>query len=187
MNEKKSKKQRTTLQERNRLRRIKYSMKTMSYSLPLVPVFTMVGINWNEWFITAQDGLRVASGFLFLVISTLFTYLSIAKKKKILEKASAFWNVSIIIICWGITLLFLSNILNDLGMMLLYIGFGIIASACLDEVETRSVESKYQFYQKLVTDNGLDAKENKKKAKLDKAKKQAEREAKIEREKVDYL
>lgn len=187
MDEKTPKKQRTTLQQRNRFRRLKYSMKMMSYSLPLVPVFTMIGINWNEWFITAQDGLRVASGFLFLVVSTLFTYLSIAKKKKLLEKASAFWNVSIIIICWGITLLFLSNILSDLGMMLLYIGFGIIASACLDETETRLVEDKYQFYQKLVTDNGLDTKENKKKAKLLKAQEQAKKEAEQEKERVDYL
>lgn len=177
----KEKKKMSTLHKRNWLKVGKFSLKGGAYAAPLVPVGIEVGINWNEWFVQSKSGIHVASGFIMLIISTLLTYFSIAKKKNLLKEVSAFWNVAIIVICWAISLLFLSSILSDLGFMLLYIGFGLIASATMDEVEERVIEPKYEFYRGLVTEYKLDKrevrKEQKKQEKIDQAKVEAELEA----------
>ncbi len=186
MNELKKKKPTTTLSKRNGFKTLKYTVKTLEYVAPFIPVATIVGINFEEWFIENQDGFKVAGGFIMLIISTLLTYLAIAKKKNLLKDFSAFWSVAIILLCWGLSILLLTSIFAELGNMLLYIGFGVIASACLDETEIHYIEKKYAFYQDLVIKNGLDKKVERKRIKEELAKKQAEEEAKRER-KVDYL
>lgn len=178
----KEKKPMTTLHKRNALRLGARSLKTLSYGAPVIPVSIMVGINWDEWFVKSGQGWSVSMGFIMLILSTLLTYLSIAKKKKLIEKFSAFWNVALIVICWAISFLFLSSILRELGMMLLYIGFSLVGAAISDEVETRVIEPKLSFYQGLVSEYGLDKKEERRKAKLEAKRKQAEEEAKIEKE-----
>ncbi len=176
----KEKKKMSTLHKRNWLKVGKVGLKGGAYAAPFVPMVVMTGINWDEWFIQSKSGIHVATGFIMLIVSTLLTYLSIAKKKNLLEKVSAFWNVAIIVICWAVSLLFLSSILSDLGFMLLYIGFGVIASACMDEVEARIIEPKYQEYKQLVSDYGLDKREVRKKEKEIQRRKQAEQEAELE-------
>ena len=176
----KERKKMSTLHKRNAFKFGGYGLKGGSYAAPLVPVVTMVGINWNEWFIQSKQGWQVGTGFIMLIISTLLTYLAIAKKKNLLTKVSAFWSVAIIIICWATSFLFLSSILHELGFMLLYIGFGLIASACMDEVDQRVMKPKYEFYKGLVTEYGLDKREVRKQAKLEAKRLQAQQEAEIE-------
>ena len=176
----KEKKKLSTLHKRNWLKVGRYGLKGGAYAAPLVPVVTMVGINWQEWFIESKNGIHVATGFIMLIVSTLLTYLSIAKKKNLLKEVSAFWNVAIIIICWAVSLLFLSSILSDLGFMLLYIGFGLVGSAIMDETEARVIEPKYEFYKGLVTEYGLDKREVRKQEKLNAKRVQAQKEAELE-------
>lgn len=179
----KEKKKMSTLRKRNWLKVGRYGIKGGTYAAPIIPVIAMIGINWDEWFIKSRSGVFVGFGFLMLIVSTLLTYLSIAKKKMLFEKISAFWNVTIIVICWAVSLLFLSSIASQLGFILLYIGFGTLASAILDETEERVIEPKYEFYKGLVTEYGLDKKEVRKQAKLEEKRKQAQMEAEIESQK----
>ena len=176
----KEKKKMSTLHKRNWLKVGSVGLKGATYGAPIVAVGIMTGINWNEWFVQSRSGVFVGFGFLFTIISTLLTYLSIAKQKKIIEKLSGFWNTAIIVICWAIALLFLSSIASQLGYILLYIGFSLIASAVMDETETRLVEPKYQEYKQLVSDYGLDKREVRKKEKELQRRKQAEQEAELE-------
>lgn len=173
-----------TLAKRNGLRAAKRSLNIGSYVAPVVPVAIETGINWDEWF-NNSNGFHVGSGFIMLILSTLLTYLMVAKKKKLLEKFSAFWSVFIILVCWATSLLLLSSILHQIGFMLLYISFAVIASAVMDEVNTRVVERNLVFYEELVKENGLDPKQTKKEAKIAEKRRLAEEEAK--REKVDLL
>jgi len=69
--------------------------------------------------------------------------------------------------------------------MLLYIAFAVIASAVMDETETRVVEKELEFYNRLVDENGLDRRAEKKKAKVEAKRALAKEEA--EKEKVDLL
>ena len=173
-----------TLAKRNWLKAGKYVLKVGSVGAPLVPVAVETGIHWDEWF-NNSGGIHVGMGFIMLALSTLLTYMSIAKKKKLLEKFSAFWSVAIILVCWASALLFLSSILHQLGFMLLYIAFAVIASAVMDETETRVVEKELEFYNRLVDENGLDRRAEKKKAKVEAKRALAKEEA--EKEKVDLL
>lgn len=173
-----------TLSKRNGLRVAKYSLKAGTYAAPLVPVAVETGIHWDEWF-NNSNGFHVGGGFIMLILSTLLTYLMVAKKKKLLEKFSAFWSVAIILICWATSLLLLSSILHQIGFMLLYIAFAIVGSAIMDETETRVIEENLSFYEGLVKDNNLDPRQEKKQAKIAEKRRLAEEEAK--REKVDLL
>ncbi len=175
--EKEKKPKSKTLAKRNGLRAAKYSLKAGAFAAPVVPIVVETAINWDEWF-NNSNGIHVGTGFIMMVISTLLTYLAVAKKKKLLEKFSAFWSVAIILVCWAVALLFLSSILQELGFLLLYISFGVVASAIMDETEDRVVEANLTFYEGLVAENGLDRKQEKKEQK----RKLAEREAKRERE-----
>ena len=176
----KERKKMSTLHKRNWLRLGSFGCKGATYASPAVAVSILVGINWNEWFVQSRSGVFVGFGFLFTIISTLLTYFSIAKQKKLIEKLSAFWNVAIIVICWAIALLFLSSIASQLGYILLYIGFSLIASAIVDETETRLIEPKYEFYKGLVTEYGLDKREVRKQEKLNAKRVQAQKEAELE-------
>lgn len=171
-----------TLQKRNSLRVAKYSLKIGSFAMPLIPFSIIVGVNANDWFATT-DGFSIGMGLAMLLVSTLITYLVAAKKTKIFEGFSGFWSACIIIVCWGVCLLFLGTIINELGSMLLYVGLSLLASAIMDETESRVVEEKLEFYNELVSANNLDKKEVAKK----KEKEQAEKLAKEEGKKVDLL
>ncbi len=176
----KERKKMSTLHKRNALRFGKYALKTTSYAAPVVPVGIEVGMNFDEWFIKNNQGIHVAFGFIMLIFSTVLTYLSIAKHKKLFEKYSAFWQVALILICWAVAFLFLSSILNQLGMMLLYIGLSLIASATADEVDNHVIEEKLTFYQGLVSEYGLDKREVRRKEKKEEKIKQAKLEAELE-------
>lgn len=177
-----------TLRKRNSLRAAKYSLKAGAYVAPLVPVAVETGIHWQDWFSTSA-GFHVGSGFVMLMLSALLTYLAIAKKKRLLEKFSAFWGVAIIIASWAVSLLLLSSILHQIGMMLVYIALSVMASATMDEVETRAVEKELAFYEKLVSENGLDPRQVAKEAKREEKRRLAEEEAKAaaESEKVRFI
>ena len=170
-----------TLAKRNALRFAKHSLKAGTYIAPVVPVAIETGINWDEWF-NNSNGFHVGSGFIMLILSTLLTYLMVAKRKKLLEKLSAFWSVAIILVCWATSLLLLSSILHQIGFMLLYISFAIVGSAIMDEVETHVVEENLAFYTGLVSENELDRKEERKKEKAEAKRRLAEREAERELE-----
>lgn len=178
-NEKKPKSK--TLSKRDGLRVAKYSLRFGMFASPFVPVAVETGINWNEWF-NNSNGLHVGFGFISLVVSTLLTYLMIAKKKKLFENFSAFWSVAIIVICWATAFLLLSSILHQIGFTLLYIGLAVIPSAVMDEVDTRVVEKDLALYSQLVSENGLDEKESRRQRKIEAKKRLAEQEAERERE-----
>ncbi len=181
----KQRKPMTTVAKRNWLSFADKATRVGYYGAPLVPVAVMVGINWDEWFVKSHNGWTVGGGFIMLVLSTLLTYFAIAKKKKLFEQFSAFWSVAIILVSWAVALLLLSRLLSDLGFMLLYIAFGVVGSAILDETDTRVLKPKAEFYANLCRDTGLDAKEEKRKAKEAAAKVQAEAEAEARRRAVE--
>lgn len=170
-----------TLAKRNGLRVAKYSLKAGQYIAPVTPIAVETGINWQEWFVNS-NGFKVGMGFVMIAVSTLLTYFSIAKKKKLFEGRSAFWSVAVLVISWGLAAILLANILNQLGYMMLYIGFSCAASAVMDETETLAVEKKLAEYSDLVSTYGLDSSEVKKKEKAEKRRQLAEEEAQRERE-----
>lgn len=175
-----------TLAKRNALKVAKTSLHAAKYAAPLVPVGIEVGINWDEWF-NNSNGFFVGSGFIMLMLSTFLTYLAVGKKKKLFEKFSAFWNVAIILFCWGTSFMLLSSILHQIGFIFVFLGFSIVASAIADETETHLVDGSLAYYQELVDTNGLDMRAERRKAKREAKRKLAEEEAKAYRERVDLL
>lgn len=176
----KERKKMSTLHKRNWLNVGHKSLFLAKYSAPVVPAVVTTAINWEDWFVKSNSGFHVSMGFIFTIISVLLTYFSIAKKKKLIEKVSAFWSVAIIVICWAIAFIFLSLVFHDIGMILLYIGFSLLGSATFDEFDTHLVIPAWEENKSLVSEYGLDKREVRRKEKKEERIKQAKLEAELE-------
>lgn len=161
----------------------KWSLYAGTYVLPVVPAAIMVGVNWDEWFAqTGNNGWSLGLGFGSLLLALLITIIGIAKKDKLLsEKVSPLYYFAGVLVLWAVALMFLANVLQNFGQMLLYTSFGLIAGATSDQVNKVYVVKESAFYKELVDTNGLNARWEHKKAKRQDKKELAAQEAERER------
>jgi len=176
----KEKKPLSTIHKRNLFGIGHYTLKYGAWAAPAVPAGIIIGVNFEDWFINSGNGVQLGFGFTSLALSIVLTYFAIAKKKKILEKVSAFWLVAILIVCWALSLLFLASIAQDLGTSLMWIALGVFVGAAMDETDTRIIKPKSDDYKGLVDEFHLDKRSERKRLREEARRKQAEEEAKQE-------
>jgi len=181
--EQEEKKDLTTLTMRNRYRGYKVGAYIGKYLAPVIPAAITTGINWDKWF--QQSGTSLPMGFVTLLIAIIVSILAISKKDKLVEtKVTPLIYVTLIMAIWGVAFMFLANICDQMGKLLLYTCIGLLASAASDQVDQVVIEPRLEEYNKLVDEFGLDKKavakqqrrEQAKKDKLEKAKREAEAE-----------
>lgn len=154
----------------------RYSLKTSTYLLPLVPEGIILGINWNEWF-SSQQGWSIGLGFGSLLVTIFVTILGIAKRDEFFNKnVSALFYLSGLMAMWAVVLMFLASIANQFGIMLLYTSMGICAGAVCDQVNRMVVIPESEWYKKMIIEVGLNPKEEKRKAIREKARQEAIKE-----------
>lgn len=152
----------------------KNSLYIGKYAAPVVPAAIVTTINWDEWFAKSNSSLPL--GFATLLISIFLTVFSITKKDKIVEKnVSPLFAIALILATWAVTFMFLGNLMNEMGTMLLYTCAGVIAGAASDEVYMKVATQRVKEYKNLVEKNNLSTA----------SKKKAERKAKAEAEKKE--
>lgn len=143
------------------------------YLLPITPATVITAINWNDWFVDA--GASLPMGFASLLISVLVTIISIAKKDDLVEKnVSSLFFIAGIMAVWAISFMFLANILQQMGQMLLFTVAGIVGGGITDQLDMKLAKPRIAEYKKLIEENGLDKRSQKKIVREQKAKEEAE-------------
>ncbi len=148
-----------TVKKMRSLRTASYALKAGSYVTCLVPSSVMLACNWNEWFGEANDHVSIGIGFGMLIISTLSTIFAVMKKdEEFFKKYSSLFPIAIVLLLWGATFAFLSQLSQQFSEMLIYTAIGVGCGAVEDEVNALAVKPKLAYYKKLVEEYGLSKK-----------------------------
>lgn len=144
---------------------VDWSMRLSKYVVAETPATVMVAVKHSEWFTDVTQTACVSTGFAMFVSTVLATVLCIAKKEETFKKVSPFVTAAIYLIVAGMICLFMAKILLDLGWLLVFTGGGMVAAVTEDTVEKRAVKKKVEYWSGVLSDAGLNEKENRKKAK----------------------
>ena len=153
-------------------------MKGSKYVVAETPAAVMVAVNHKDWFPTVTQTVSVSTGFSMFCITILLSVFLIGKKSETYKKISPFLTAAIYLIIFGVICLFLSSILTDLGWLLLYTGIGMVVAVCEDTLERNAVSKKVEYWNGVLSEAGLNDKENNEKAKKAADVKKAKDEAK---------
>lgn len=155
---KKQKKQRTTVQKLSYWNGWHKGLTGMKIGTPAIPFAVSLGINWNEWVGgNASKGWSIGIGFGMLVVGTFAAMYGVWKKDELAEqKVSPVFYIATIFLIIGFSFMLLASIMNEMGVMLLYVSTGVFASATEDQVDKTLVRPRMAFYKELVKTNGLD-------------------------------
>ena len=174
----KKEKKTSTIKKYKSLKGTKACLYLSTYTMPLIPASIMAGVNWDTWLEQCSNKGSLGLGFGSLLVSILITLLGVVKRDKIAQSViSPFFTYAGIMALWGVSLVFLSDIAYNFGVMLLFSCLGLIGSATADQVNKNYVSKEIAFYEELIKENGLGKVENKKREKRE----QAKRDAEIER------
>ena len=131
--------ERTTLQEYKKYKKLDTTLRVSKYVLPTIPVIVVGGVNWQEWF--CKQGTSLPFGLatmLIAILSSLFAYSKSKNEKE--QKVSPFFYIGAILAMFGISFLLLSNILREMGLMFMFAVLGIIGGGVMDQVDTDFVK-----------------------------------------------
>ena len=155
----KSKKKRELTKTEKDLRKYKaihYSLKAAPFATVMVPFGVELGVNWNKWFPQGQNNTYVAIGLSMSVLSTILSVLAIAKKDSdFMKKVGPFVTLAIGFMMWGAVCVFLSSVLMELGLLLIYAGCSIIGASIEDVVDKAVVKPRYLKLKAVADENGL--------------------------------
>lgn len=180
---KKNRKEKTTLQKLNAYKGARVGLYAGVFACPTVPAIVTTAINWNEWFGTAKQSLPL--GFVTMLLTLVASVFAIIKSDTVLKKGTvSLFLIGLLFAMIGLSSMFLASLLQDVGILWLEAGAGIIGSATCYLIEKKAVEPQITFYQELVNTNGLDKKSLEKIKAKEKAKREAEERAKKEAESV---
>lgn len=141
------------------------------YLAPCVPATVITAVNWDEWFV--KSGASLPFGFATLLISVIVTILAITKGDDLVSKnVSKIYYIAGVMAVWSISFMFLANILQQMGQMLLWTIAGIVTAGTCDQVNMSLVNSRINEYKTLIEENCLNSS----------ARKRAERKARAEAE-----
>jgi len=147
------------------------------YVVAELPATIMVIVKHNEWFPSVTQTVSVSTGFSMFCITILVSVLCMAKKEETFKKLSPFLTASIYLIIFGVISLFLASIFYDFGWLLLFTGVGMVVAVIEDTVDRNAVQEKITYWNGVLSDAGLNSKENdlkkKKQADVQKAKEEA--------------
>lgn len=149
-----------TVQKRNALRVTNVAMIGAKFVMPVVPATVMTIINWDEWFAQTNGGLP--AGFITLLISTIIAVVGIMKRDDLAKKhISSIFPFALALIVAGAACLWLANVMHQAGMMFMYTGAAVFASAIDDQVQKSLVVPRLQEMNEDIVEGGLDKKTNK--------------------------
>lgn len=169
--------ERTTLQEYKKYKKLDTTLRVSKYVLPTIPVIVVGGVNWQEWFVKQGTSLPFGlATMLIAVLSALFAYSKSKNEKE--QKVSPFFYIGAILAMFGISFLLLSNILREMGLMFMFAVLGIIGGGVMDQVDTDFVKERKNEYKELVDTNELDSRVRKKNEAKQQRKLKAEQERK---------
>lgn len=126
-----AKKQLTATQKKNKYRAIQYSTFASEFLAILTPYIVMGGVNYEEWF-KSEEGWRIGlGGSLALVLMGLAIFL-VTKNKEDKKVTSGY--ITLIIGWFAVAFVFmlLANIMDQIAMIMLYGGIGLIVAFGLD-------------------------------------------------------
>lgn len=167
------KKELTTIQLKRRWKALDYTLRISKYLLPCVPASIITAINWEEWFVNC--GASLPFGFATLLISVIVTILAIYKGDEVVNaKVSKLFYLAVVLAVWAIAFMFLANIMQQIGQMILWTAVGVVVGATGDQVEKSYVSKVVTEYEQLIHDNCLSKEDKKKKERAEKAKAEAE-------------
>ena len=145
-------------------------------ALPIAPATIITLINWEEWFIKTDKTLPF--GFASLLLTVIVAVVGILKSDTVFKKVDiALYFLAGVLMCVGITCMFLSSLLTQMGYMWLATGSGLLASGVCSTVEKKVIEPNIEFYEVLVNDNQLDKKAKRRQDRFARAQAEAKREA----------
>lgn len=148
------------------------------YVVAELPATIMVIVKHSEWFPTVTQTVSVSMGFSMFCITILISLFCIAKKSETYDKLSPFITASIYMVIAGAIMLFMANIINDLGWLCVYTGVGMIVAVAEDTVERRVVRKKVEEWEAVLTQAGINSsqinKENRMRQNVERAKREAQ-------------
>ena len=167
-----------TVAKKKRLKATHNALKVGAYSCGLVPATVITAVNANEWFVT-NEKVSVSFGFVSLILAVVTTLVSaINKDNAIAKKFGALLTVGLNALIWGVALMLLSSLLEELASMFLFTAIGILTGGIIDTYDTKVVQPELAFYTQLCEENSLSKTSNS----HEEAKRQAEKD-KIEAKK----
>lgn len=173
-----------TLSTYKKLKHGNRALKVGVIATPLLPASIITGINWNEWF--AQSGFSLPLGLGSLLVTTLLAILCLVKSDTVIKKKdTALIFLACLFLCLGVTNLFLASLFTQLGYMFIYTACGLAGSFGEYEVSKRIMDPKIEEYKKLVEENCLDTKSQKRKERKEQALRDREELAKQEAENIE--
>lgn len=163
----------STLGYYRRWKAAKVGLYAGKYALPLVPATVITAVNWDAWFV--HTGWSLPLGFASLLISIIATIVAISKKDELVkEKVSGLFFIAAIMAIWAISFMFLANILQQMGQMLLWTVAGICAGGAADQVNMTLVDSRITEYKGYIEENTLSKSSQRRKARQEKAAREKE-------------
>jgi len=167
-----------TVAKKKKLQATHNALKISAYATGLVPPAVITAVNAQDWFNTSEK-ISVSFGFVALITAVVTTLVSaINKDNEISKKFGALLTVGLNALIWGVALLLLSSLLEELANMFLFTAIGILTGGIIETYDTKVVEPELAFYKQLCEDNSLSKTSNS----HEEAKKQAEKD-KIEAKK----
>ena len=146
------------------------------FAAPLMPAAIMTAVNWEEWF--AKSGTSLPLGFASLLVTVILAVLGLWKKNEIIEKTvSIVFYLALLFFMIGVTACFLASLFSNVGYMFMATGGGLLASGICDQVNKSAVNEKVKEYRQLIDDNNLDDKAKRRQERKDRARREAEEEA----------
>lgn len=147
------------------------------FALPLAPATIITLINWEEWFVDSNKTLPF--GFASLLLTVIVAIVGVLNSGTVFKKVDiALYFLAGLLMCIGITCMFLASLFTQMGYMWLYTGAGILGSGICYTVEDKIIKPQITFYKGLIESNSLDNKTKRKLDRIERARREAEREAK---------
>ena len=145
---------------------LKGFMHGSKYVVAETPVTVMAIVEHNEWFNqSSTKAASVSTGLGMFIVTVIVTLWCIVNKEKTFKKISPFITAAIYLIIFGGICLFLQSILFDLGMLLLFTGVGMVVAVVEDTVEKNAVQGRVDYWNGVLSDAGMNRKENEQKKK----------------------
>lgn len=118
----------TDLYKYRKNRGAQYTFSGLSRLSLILPEGILLGVNWNDWITTQTDGIKVASGVILTVLTSLF----IAYKKLNNDLKITFLNI--VVGAWLATgvIYLISALLSELLMIFVCAAIGLTSSFLLD-------------------------------------------------------
>lgn len=155
----------------------KYALTAGAFVCPLVPASVVTAINWEEWF--AKSSSSLPFGFACLLLTVITAIIGVLKSDVVLKKVDiALYFFGGVLILIGLTCIFLASLFTEMGWLWIYTASGVLGSGVCVTVNNKVIKPIIDDYKGLIDEFALDKKSQRKAQRLERARREAEAEAK---------